>query len=298
MKSEATRDIEDRLRPRARPEPFEGVDVTGMPADLATAETNALRRRSPRRNRWPELAEIDARVADLERRQSEAAERVRDLRERLTASPRADADALATWELEGRKGSRPGATRQELEAELAEAEPLVAGLDAAVGRVLAEKAAFVTRHRARLVKDAEKATDAAHERMVELVGELEQARENLTDLRQAILWAQLYPGELAGREPNRALLFGGLAQPTRETLGVEVVVQAAHVLRALRADADYWRDAATPEQRAQIDGPGRADLRRGAIHDDSPEGQEAIRLEKERQIADYEQHWGRRPPEW
>ena len=58
MQRDGTHRILDRMIQRDRVDtarnlqaPFPGVDVTGMPADLATAEQNAFRRVSPIRSR-------------------------------------------------------------------------------------------------------------------------------------------------------------------------------------------------------------------------------------------------------
>lgn len=280
-------------QPRVPP-PFAGVDVTGMPRDLLTAETNAFRRLSPRRNRWPELAALDARVAELEARQADASERLRDLREQLANAPRRDADALATWEVGSRKGHRPPATSDGIERQIADAEAEIAGLDAAVGVVLAEKAAFVETHRSRLVRDADKATAEAHDRVLQIVDELEQARATLVDMRQAATWAALYPGEAAARGPRENILVGGLAKPTKDALGIDIQIETARLMDLLRADADYWRRGATPEQRAAMgaDAGRPADPQRAAVWNATPEGQEAERAERKAALKRHEDLWG------
>jgi len=281
-------------RPRGRAgEPFAASDRSGMPIDLATAETNALRRHSPRRNRWPELREIDDRVADLELRQGTAAQQLRALREQHANAPTVDADRLATWELDGRKGSRPQSSRPALETEIGEVELEVAGLEAAAGRELEAKAAFVEKHRARLVKDADRATAEAHERVIELVDELEAARTALVELRSSALWAAIYPDEPAARGPREVLLAGGLAKPIKSVLGIDVALETSRVLQALRADADYWRSAATPEQRAAMLGVSDTDRAGGATWSTTPAGIAAERADKEAARRREEQMWGR-----
>lgn len=277
--------------------PFVGADVTGMPRDLATAETNAIRRLSPRRNRWPELAELDARVAELEQRRGDTGTRLGQLREQLANAPREDADRLAEWEVGNRKGPRPEPTTIVLERQITEAEAEVAGLETAVSRVLAEKAAFVEKHRARLVRDADKATAEAHERVVQLLGELEQARDALVELRQSAVWAAVYPAESAGRGPRPTLLAGGLRKPIAQTLGINQQMNAAQLVDALRADADYWRNAATAEQRAAMGDTPPPRLGAG-VWVGTPEADEAERAERKAARERYAAVWGSEPPEW
>lgn len=278
-------------------EPFQGLDRTGMPPvqELGRLETNAFRRLSPRRNRWPELVAIDERVADLERRQGEAGQRLRELCEQLANAPNVDAEQLATWELDGRKGPRPQSSRPAIEAQIDEAETEVDGLEIAVGRELAAKAAYVEKHRPRLVKDADKATAEAHERAIALVDELAAARTALVELRATAVWAALYPAEGATRGPREALIAGGMAKPTRETLGVDHEVEHGRTLAALRADADYWRTAATPEQRKLLGGDAKP--KDGAVvWVDTDEGREQSRRELQERRDRYEREWGKPPP--
>lgn len=279
-------------QPRVPP-PFQGTDVTGMPADLATAETNAFRRLSPRRNRWPELVALDARVAELETRKRDTTDALRALHERLASAPRADADRLASWEIADRKGSRPQPTTEALDREIADREAESAGLDTAIEHVLAEKATFVDKHRARLIQAADQETKDAHQQLQALINELGSARDALVEARQAALYAALYPGELALRGPRETLVAGGHAKRTKDALGVDWQVEHARLLRALSSDAEYWRDAATPEQRAAIGGDARpVDPQREAVWTATPEGSEAERAERQAALRRHEELWG------
>ena len=287
-------------RPRGpEGEPFQSLDRTGMPpvAELGRLETNAFRRLSPRRNRWPDLVAIDERVADVERRHGEAGQQLRELREQLANAPSADATQLAAW-LADQKGPRPQSSISALELEIAEAEAEVAGLEILVTRELAAKAEYVEKHRARLVKDAAAHTREEHERVIALVDQLEQARADLVGAREAALWAAIYPGEQAGRGPQSSLLAAGRAKPVRETLGLETAVEYGRVLKALVADARYWRDAGTtPEQRQAMSGDTNSDRARasGVVWTNTPEGAAAERAEKEAAIKRYTEMWGKPP---
>ncbi|MEJ7798435.1 MAG: hypothetical protein WKF42_08055 [Solirubrobacteraceae bacterium] len=264
-------------------------------AELGQLEANAMRRLSPTRNRWPELRAIDERVADVERRLAETAERSRELHEKHANAPSVDADRLASW-LDGQKGPRPVSSIPAIDEQITEAETEAAGLEILVGRELDAKSEYVQKHRARLVKDAAAHTAEAHERVVELVDQLEQARAALVGAREAALWGALYPGEQAGRGPQASLLAGGRAKPVRETLGLEVAVEYARVLKALAADALFWRDAgSTPEQRAAMDGtPGSARVS-GADWVGTPEGVAAERAEKQARRERHAKLWGKPP---
>ena len=109
-------DHDDRLRAvedRLRPSQADAIREAGLPAGLVATEANVWKRLSPARNRWPEIAAFDERVAELLQRQAEKASELRDLRDREIGAPAADADRLATWQLDGEQGAtaRAGATR-------------------------------------------------------------------------------------------------------------------------------------------------------------------------------------------
>ena len=196
-----------------------------------------------------------------------------------------------------RQGARPQSSRPALELAIAEAEAEVSGLEVAVGRELEVKAAFVERHRGRLVKDADKATKDAHERVLALVDELEAARGALVELRTTATWAALYPGELASRGPRETLIVAGLAKPVRDCLGVDMAFELERVLRLLRADADFWRTAATPEQRQALEGRSDTDRASGAAWTGTAEAVELERAEKKAARERYAGLWGEPPDE-
>jgi hypothetical protein len=226
----------------------------GLPADLAATETSVWRRLSPARNRWPEIVEFDQRVAELEMRQAAKADELRELRDREMAEPPAHADRLAAWQLEGEHGPRPESELPTIRRQIRQRQEEWDALTRATERVLAEKAEFVEKHRGRLVRDADRLADDAHRRYLELVDQLTNQRAELQASRRATVWARLYPGEAAAREtPDQ--FCGGRAKPLR-AMGLEASVAPDRVLDALKADADWLRDAATPEQKALM-GEGR-----------------------------------------
>jgi hypothetical protein len=82
--------------------------------------------------------------------------------------------------------------------------------------VLAERIAFVEKNRKPLVRDAERETERARARYLELVDELAQVREDLVELRQTTVWASLYPNEsLATLPRTMRSSAGGGRRPSR-----------------------------------------------------------------------------------
>jgi hypothetical protein len=277
-------DIHGRLdahAARLRENQVEAIDRAGLPADLVAVETNVWKRLSPTRNRWPEIAEFDQRVAELEMRQAAKADELRELRDLEIAAPAADADRLATWQLDGEQGPRPEPDLPTIREQIQQRQEEREALTRATERVLQEKAEFVAKHRARLVKDADGHADEAHGRYLELVAELAEARAELAAARRATIFARLYPGEQAGQEPPDTLC-GGRAQPLR-AMGLGGNVAPGRVLDALKADADWLREAATPEQKALI-GEGRDPRKPPATgwHDDP-----AAQAERDKRMGEW-----------
>jgi len=283
------KDYHDEKRGRTKA-PFSGlVDRNGLPEDLSSAETSALRSLSPRRNRWPEVARFDERVAELQQRQTKITEELTELRERLRLAPAADRDALADWLATGEKGARPEASTLKIEEEIATLEADFDGFTRATEAVLAEKATHVERHRVKLVREADRSTEAAHRRVVDLIDQLAAAREQLADHRESAIWASVYPDAAAGSALPRQLLAGGLQRPVAEALGIPGQVRAEGVFQALRADADFIKTAATRQQREVINGPASPTPHDEAIWTDTPEGaaldRERDRAEKKKALA-------------
>jgi hypothetical protein len=123
--------------------------------------------------------------------------------------------------------------------------------------------------------------ERTYERYLELVDQLTEARQELRDLRRAAVWARLYPGEQTAVEPPDSFARG-LRRPL-QAMGLTADVQAERVLDGPRADAAWLRRAATPEQRAAIEG---RDTRTppGTHWDNTPEGQQWRRDERQRAL--------------
>ncbi len=261
--------------------------------DPEVAERITSRRLS--RGRWKDVGQFDARVADLEHRQREITDELAGLRERERLAPALDAERLAAWELDDRRGPRPEPELPAIREAIQRGQEDHAGLSRAIDRVLADKLAHVERHRRRLVDDAERDVEEAHARLTALFGELERARQDLADARQAALWANLFPDVTASASPNYAVLALGLRRPVEQALGIPTQLQAERVLMVLRADADALRTAATPAQRTQLEGAKPRTPREVAMWADSDEARFAERQEKQAAIQRHIEMWGAPP---
>jgi hypothetical protein len=271
----------------------EGMPDMGGIHGLAQLEQDSWRRLTPRRAVWTDVRRFDGRVAELERRKHEVTTALQDVHLRLANVDLADAERVAQWELGDHKGARPEPERPHLERERDRLEHERDGLAVAISKVLEEKSAYVTKHRTRLVREADKATAAAHERMAAAVDELAEARTDLVELRVTALWAALYPDEMAGRDPDVNLIAGGLRGPHKQA-GLTQALEAARALQLLRDDCDWLRRASTAEQQAQLEGrdPRQAP---GAYWTQTPEGQEQERAEKQAALRRYREMWGSDP---
>jgi hypothetical protein len=121
----------------------------------------------------------------------------------------------------------------------------------AIDKVAQERAEFVEKHPERLVKEATRVTDAAHERARAALAEFVSAREELVEGRRAVLWAALYPSVVASREPRWQALAGGLKRVI-EKLGIAQVIGMGQVVDALGEDVEWAANAQTPEQRQAL----------------------------------------------
>lgn len=284
-----------------RPRPFEGIDRAGMPArdhtavsNLASAEVSAFRRFSPRRNRWSEVVEFDRRVAELEERQRTITAKLAELADLRATSPARDADALAEW-LVTQKGPRPVPDADVIDEQTKHLREDFDALTTAIGKVLEEKARFVEKHRRRLTKDADRAVEEAHARVVALIDEAAEARQALVDARQTAIWAHVYPDGSAGRMPPQTLLAGGVARVAQEAFGVAAQAQAPAIYRALQQDAAWLATAATAEQAAAMGALDPHASATAAAWADSDEARDQRRADNERQLQAYKREWGREP---
>jgi len=293
QRTPARSQLEQHLNATGKHLPFLGLDHVGMPVNLAAAEDVALRRLTPQ-GAPRAVAEFDARVADLERRQTSITADLADLHARRAAAPAADSERLAAWQLNAQKGPRPEPQANAIDAEITQHQADLDGLTRAVEKVLADKASYVSKHRPRLMREADRAVTEAHTRLAALIDELAQTRTQLAEARQVATWAALYPDPAAGQTAQPELLAGGLRKPIQNTLGLTNQVPASAIIKALHADADWLKDAATAAQRAVLD-PNHA--RDRAVWTDSDEGRQKAREDRQAAIDSYTREWGR-PPSW
>jgi hypothetical protein len=243
------------------------------------SDSPMLRRFSPRRNVWPEVAAYDERARELERRAAALNDEIAARGEARKQAVEADRDALAEWQLRDGKGRRPEPTapaiEQEIEAKTADRDAALAAAE----RVFEDKASFVEKNRRRLIREADKGTREAHGRYTEALEAAEQARAELVDCRSAALWASLFPSELANQLPDTAAVAANLRKPVEAALQLKTRLPADGVFRVLRSDAEILAEAMTRDQALEL---GAADPHHdAAIWQGTPEHQKQMRKERE-----------------
>lgn len=279
------------------PDPREDVNYQR----LAGLEQSMLARISPRhRNRWPELLAFDERVTEIDRRQEGLRNSLIELRGRRE---RADADyaaALAGWMANGQADSKPVSEATALEEAIVEADAEHAAMDTLRDRVLEERIAFVQRHRKRLVLDAERATEQAKQRYLELVEEIAKTREELVGLRETSVWASLYPSETLQTFAPSHVLVGGRRKATEQHLpDAKQPIPAHAVLGLLRADAEHFATVQTLEQAAEAKGVSTAELTGDeAMWAGSDADKAWQKRDRERRIKEHESVFGRPPSQF
>jgi hypothetical protein len=165
--------------------------------------------------------------------------------------------------------------------EIAERQADYEALTVAIGRVLDNKAVYVDQHRGKLTRDADRRVEQAHRRYLGLIEELVAAREELSGLRRAAIWARLFPRQEATVEPPSHLV-GGHPQ-THKRYGLGRAYQLNEIAELLRLDASWLREAQTREQHAAIEGYDPR-TRPGAVWSDDPK-ERAKRAERMRAWA-------------
>jgi hypothetical protein len=156
-------------------------------------------------------------------------------------------EVLAAWTADTSK-RRPQPTVPALKAEREESVAEAEALGLRLTEILAEKERFVEKHRGRLVKDADEATAQARERCEQLIAQLRQARQELIEIREASIWAQLFPRAETSHGLPAAALMAGLRAPTSHLLVLTSQLAADAVFRALEADAQILTTLVAPGQ--------------------------------------------------
>ena len=168
----------------ALPTPDPRDDVNFQRLVQAGSEQSWLARLSPRRNRWPDLADIDVRIADLDRRQQQLHDTLIDLQRRRTVADDDYAGRMAAWMAAGQVDAKPQSEVTSLDDAIAEARAERQAIDQLRADVLTERIDLVAKHRKRLVADAEQETQRAHYRYLDAIAEAERARDELIGLRE------------------------------------------------------------------------------------------------------------------
>jgi hypothetical protein len=250
------------------------LDVSRAAVELADEE-RARRRISPRRNRWTAIAELDARATRFEQRQADLHAELAVASEQHVEARRTDKEQLARWVADPSVGERPLPTAPRIEERISELRDEHEALTSVISAVLVEKAAYVERHRSRLVKQAAKERVRAVERLQQAIAAVEEAREETADVVAAEHWAKTYPEEGA----NAAALWlprmlgGRLSKALPDYTGLALIGQ---VLAWLRDDA-AWLDRAVADEE-----PRELDPHEEPIWEDSEEGKAAMRLANKR----------------
>jgi len=264
---------------------------------LVTAERTAFARILPRRNRWPQLKAIDDRLVELDQQQAQATAELAGLRQDLQQAERDHPAELAAWISAGRTAARPEQDAARIGPRIAELEAELAAFTTLIEQTAQEKAAYVGKHRKRLVADAGTARDQARDRYLALVAGLLDAREELVATAQTVTWASLFPSDSLTGELNTRPLAAGLVKPLREAVpGLTTQLTLADVTRLLETDARVISDARTREQEAARQGiDARTQAAAGATWASTEEGRAKERAEKRQAIERYRKEWGREP---
>jgi len=268
---------------------------------LRRGEGSALARISPRRNRWPDLQRIDERVAEIDQEQARASAELQEVRERRQGADTRHQSELANWLAAGQPRERPVPEAAELDERSARLSAEIAAFDEVRERVLEERVAFVLQRRKALVRDAEQATEERLARCLDLVNELEQAREDLAALAQTRTWARLYPSDTLTAEPPYAGAIVGarLSIQEKHLPGVRMQLPVVNVFALLRDDLEHVATVATIEQAAAAAGKTTAAITgRDASWAGQAEDHEQERKDKQDRIEAYTREWGVAPREY
>jgi hypothetical protein len=212
------------------------------------SDEESVRRLSPRRSRWPQLADYDEQVRQIEEQIRAPTEQAARVNEQLIRVDDRDVQRHAQWLL-NRDGPAPQPERPKLEEEQKRLQREIAGHRAAVSKLLEQRAQFVEKHRPKLAKDADSAAAAAAERYAEKLREAERARKEAAELRETAIWARLYhearesdiqlPNAIAGGERKRLA-----------ATGMTLSLPAEKLFAALRQDAEWLQVAIPPSELA------------------------------------------------
>ena len=113
---------------------------TSLPALLVREEQNALRRLSPRRNRWRDLQAFEERLIEIEQRRSDLLAELAELNQELANEPERHVAAVAEWIATGSEGEQPSSRTRQLEEQIADRKGEYDGYAVLYDRLLGERA--------------------------------------------------------------------------------------------------------------------------------------------------------------
>jgi hypothetical protein len=254
-------------------------------SDLADV---ARRRFSPRKS-WPEVAKIDQRVHELERKQGALGAEVATRREQHAAAQVHDRQALADWVQAGGIGQRPLPSAPALQDRIDELEAERDATEVAVRDVLADKTALVSKARPKLIKDARKRREEALAKLERAITEAERARDEATRFVEAEAWAQSFPDEV---EDLRLVQTRGgrvsLVIPELRSL-----TTAAQMFEWVRDDLRWLAGLLAPDP-----ADGEPDLAKEAAWLDSTEVREVAHRRNQERLEAARNPQGLRHAEW
>ena len=270
------------LPPPKVPEGTVPLHLTARSDGLAvdtSLESYSRKRWSPRRARWPQVREYDARVARLEQRQSELNAELIGLQEQLVRAEARDHEALARWVADP-KGTRPLPTAPAIGLRSSELEDERDALTTAMRHTLDEKTEYVARHRSRLRKEAAAIREDAVKRLAEMIDAVDAARAEVVESLEDERWAAHYPSQEADPGTLRlAMVKGGRLISSVPELGGQIA--AVQAIGLLREDAGWLSTVLKDEQRQREE----TDPHLTAVWEQTDEGRKAINLANKRLAA-------------
>jgi hypothetical protein len=253
-----------------------------------TEEQRAQRNSRPRTRRWRGLAKLDDKIDKLAHRQADAAASLQRVEESLRRAPEDDAHTLASWLAGGEKGDRPAASLYERERERDAARLLLDAIAVELDDALAERLAYIEKHRARMLEDAQRDVAEARDALLGHVRGLHELRDVLLTARETLAWAATYPEPVdAYGFPNALAL--GLRTPVERTLHTTARVEYGSVVSALEEDAKALADAHAEAVKERLGTAGPRTPLREAMWDSDPDMQTFKReeLERARRLAEF-----------
>jgi DNA repair exonuclease SbcCD ATPase subunit len=245
-----------------------------------TEEQRALRGSRPRNRRWRQLNEIDEEIDELQQKLADARTRLQEAEAALVAAPQLDAERLAAWIRAGEKGEDPAASLPERQRERDARQVVVNALELEVDKALDRRHDHITRHRKKMIKEAQKDVDAARSRLLEQASVLPALRDTLVAARETLVWVATYPGlpEAFGNPHNVAL---GLAAPLKRSLNTTSLLDYAALLAALEEDANALAEAFAEPVKQALGTAKPADPTKAAKWWDDPNDTDLIEWKKQ-----------------